>query len=421
MTQVTRRSYASIALCRLDDEGVSDSSSQEQKEVEESCLAYYARAEAVAAEIDELPRLKRAKTIGFLRKGLSNLSRGYECLDASRPWLVYWIVHSLELLGESFSDAESRAIVEFLSRCQSPSGGYGGGPGQLPHLAPTYAAVNALCIIGTEQALQSINRPALVSWLERLRLSDGSFTMHQDGEVDIRGVYCALSVARLTNIFSPQVFQNTDQWLLRCQTYEGGFGGVPGMEAHGGYSFCGLAALLLLGVGKALLCDLTTLLSWGASRQMRLEGGFQGRTNKLVDGCYSFWQGGLFPLVDILLSEETGETRESLPQQEWLFDSGGLQEYLLLCCQDMRGGLVDKPGKDRDYYHTCYTLSGLSLAQHHARESNTSISVLGHEDNLLEPTHPLYNIGLHSYRRAGEYYNGLEVPLPVEPMDCGRS
>lgn len=22
-----------------------------------------------------------------------------------------------------------------------------------------------------------------------------------------------------------------------------------------------------------------------------------GRTNKLVDGCYSFWQGGLFPLL----------------------------------------------------------------------------------------------------------------------------
>ena len=27
--------------------------------------------------------------------------------------------------------------------------------------------------------------------------------MHQDGELDIRGVYCALSVARLTNIYSP--------------------------------------------------------------------------------------------------------------------------------------------------------------------------------------------------------------------------
>jgi protein farnesyltransferase subunit beta len=36
-------------------------------------------------------------------------------------------------------------------------------------------------------------------------------------------------------------------------------------------------------------------------RQMRFEGGFQGRTNKLVDGCYSFWQGGLFPLVNHIL------------------------------------------------------------------------------------------------------------------------
>ena len=30
----------------------------------------------------------------------------------------------------------------------------------------------------------------------------------------------------------------------------------------------------------------------------------QGRTNKLVDGCYSFWQGGIFPLMHRLLQEE---------------------------------------------------------------------------------------------------------------------
>lgn len=28
-----------------------------------------------------------------------------------------------------------------------------------------------------------------------------------------------------------------------------------------------------------------------------MEGGFNGRTNKLVDGCYSFWQGALFSLL----------------------------------------------------------------------------------------------------------------------------
>lgn len=30
---------------------------------------------------------------------------------------------------------------------------------------------------------------------------------------------------------------------------------------------------------------------------MSIEGGFQGRTNKLVDGCYSFWQGATFEVV----------------------------------------------------------------------------------------------------------------------------
>lgn len=34
---------------------------------------------------------------------------------------------------------------------------------------------------------------------------------------------------------------------------------------------------------------------------MKFEGGFQGRTNKLVDGCYSFWQGGAFPLLHELI------------------------------------------------------------------------------------------------------------------------
>lgn len=31
-----------------------------------------------------------------------------------------------------------------------------------------------------------------------------------------------------------------------CQTYEGGFGGEPWNEAHGGYAFCAVAALAIL-------------------------------------------------------------------------------------------------------------------------------------------------------------------------------
>lgn len=44
--------------------------------------------------------------------------------------------------------------------------------------------------------------------------------------------------------------------LLPTQSHEGGVGGEPWNEAHGGYSFCGLAAATLLGkvwvgVGRA--------------------------------------------------------------------------------------------------------------------------------------------------------------------------
>jgi prenyltransferase beta subunit len=75
-------------------------------------------------------------------------------------------------------------------------------------------------------------------------------------------------------------------------------GGEPGNEAHGGYTFCGLAALVM--AERADAVDLPRLLHWACSRQGWAEGGFNGRTNKLVDGCYSFWQGGLFALLQQL-------------------------------------------------------------------------------------------------------------------------
>lgn len=73
--------------------------------------------------------------------------------------------------------------------------------------------------------------------------------MHLDGEVDVRGAYCALSAAKLASLPEDQIeelFKDTASWIKQCQTYEGGFGGMPGLEAHGGYSFCAVAALLLL-------------------------------------------------------------------------------------------------------------------------------------------------------------------------------
>jgi prenyltransferase beta subunit len=112
---------------------------------------------------------------------------------------------------------------------------------------------------------------------------------------------------------------------------------------------------------------------------MAFEGGFQGRANKLVDSCYSFWQGSIFPLLNGVKFDEISRNNKDYylsfakvgdlqsgkkTEGDWLFNEINLQDYIITCCQSKSGGLQDKPGKSCDYYHTCYALSGLSIAQH---------------------------------------------------------
>lgn len=131
--------------------------------------------------------------------------------------------------------------------------------------------------------------------------------------------------------------------------------------------------------------NLHSLLRWSSHMQgLPIEaGGFRGRSNKLVDGCYSWWCGGLFTLIDALLprpvlpapstSQEEQPNGDSRDEEEWedeearhpdLFNRRALQEYVLIAAQAERGGLRDKPGKGSDAYHSCYNLSGMAAAQH---------------------------------------------------------
>ncbi|KPJ18224.1 Protein farnesyltransferase subunit beta [Papilio machaon] len=378
-----------------DDENIVTSTSSEQVDVEVMILKMLKIFECKASIDPNMPKLHRKLHSKSLNSWLLTLPKSYRCLEASRPWLVYWILHSLWLLND-LPDAKILSnVVEFLSHCQHPDGGYGGGPSQFAHLGTTYAAINALCIIGTDEAYASINRKSLQNFLWAVRGVDGSFALHLGGEQDIRGAYCALTVAKLTNIYTDELFDKTAEWIVSCQTYEGGFAGYPGMEAHGGYAFCGVAALALL--NRTQLCDVDALLRWCVNRQMRVEGGFQGRTNKLVDGCYAFWQGAIFPVISAIYSQENKEVVDKV-----LFNQGALQEYILICCQSPEGGLIDKPGKPTDIYHTCYTLSGLSIAQHGTCTGDTVI--VGKNRNELNPLHPLHNIAPKHVYNAINYF-----------------
>lgn len=92
-----------------------------------------------------------------------------------------------------------------------------------------------------------------------------------------------------------------------------------------------------------------------------------------------------------------------LPAQNWLFNQAALTSYLLCCCQDTSGGMLDKPDKRRDYYHTCYCLSGLSVAQN-TFSNNADASVIGNDaENKVKPIHPVFNINLQAIESLKHY------------------
>lgn len=91
--------------------------------------------------------------------------------------------------------------------------------------------------------------------------------------------------------------------------------------------------------------DVPLLLSWLSARQYAPEGGFSGRTNKLVDGCYSHWVGDCWPLVQSALNGTQPADAPKRPIVDSLRSREGLTRYLLSCCQNKKGGLRDKPGK----------------------------------------------------------------------------
>ncbi|KAL7006252.1 CAAX farnesyltransferase (FTase) subunit beta [Cystobasidiomycetes sp. EMM_F5] len=143
-------------LVPLPTDGVETETTEEQSQTEaviRELLALYIPqpgkpASSVPLRTDELA-LNRKAHIRWLKGILSPLPAPYTSLDASRPWLVYWVAHSLALLGTRL-DAETRkkAIATLKSFYHATEGGFGGGPGQMAHLAPTYATVSALCYLG---------------------------------------------------------------------------------------------------------------------------------------------------------------------------------------------------------------------------------------------------------------------------------
>jgi len=235
-----------------------------------------------------------------------------------------------------------------------------------------------------------------------LQVGDGSFRVCAGGEADTRSTYAAVTVACLCGLLSDRkLFPLVEHWpgdrqsdtllteeyILKCQTYEGGFSATPeSVESHMAYCFCSVAALSILNgfdpqaVRERLTGEsphslssqhcpdpLTRLLKFVSSRQLDSEGGFSGRPNKLVDACYSFWVMGMLNLI--VPSANRDVTHDQTREKELCLhfpvpvSTAELRRYLCKACQDEEsGGLRDKPGAEPDLYHNAYGLLGYCLS-----------------------------------------------------------
>ena len=96
--------------------------------------------------------------------------------------------------------------------------------------------------------------------MARQKQADGSFSVQDGGEVDIRAANCGLMCAPVLNVLDDSLCQDTLEWLSQCKTYQGDF------------AYCGVAAYLIIQHDKNMMDGIP----------MHISGGFQRRTRVLA-------------------------------------------------------------------------------------------------------------------------------------------
>ncbi len=131
-----------------------------QDETAEHCLPFHAGTSGSSVDLDSqgIPRINRENHVNFLNNAIQNAK--YIPYDALRPWVIYWSLTGLSVLGADLAKWRDR-VLETCAPMQNPGGGFGGGHGQTSHAAPSYAVVLSLAMVGGSGTLDVIDRRAL--------------------------------------------------------------------------------------------------------------------------------------------------------------------------------------------------------------------------------------------------------------------
>eukprot|EP00897_Mesotaenium_endlicherianum_P003880 jgi/Mesen1/351/ME000001S02660 len=312
---------------------------------------------------------------------LNGLPSHYAGHESNRMTLAYFAVAGLDIL-DKLDQVDKGQVVDWIYSLQvlpsslddasvgygfrgSPSGGapftLGGAPAtpvDSGHLAATFSALAALRVLGDD--FSRVHKGPLLQTMRSLQLPDGSFSPASVSmEADMRFVFCAAAISYMLEDWGGFDYCKALHFISRCQTFDGGFGLNPGLESHGGSTYCAVATLKLMGrLGRppppspspsrsrsSGTEDNNWQLNHLTLRQGEGDGGFHGRCNKPSDACYGFW---------------IGATLEMLGHVD-LIDRNKLRTFLCACQNPHIGGFSKWPNSYPDVLHSFYGLCGLCL------------------------------------------------------------
>ena len=203
------------------------------------------------------------KHIKYLTRSSHVLPASTASYDTSRMTIAFFALSGLDVLGFQQEDGGKRAKewIRSLYVEDEATGiaGFHGGSfvkakkvGFLHtdthngHIAMTYTALACLRILDDD--LTGLDKAALTRGVRVLQQTDGSFNSAlEGGENDMRFVFCAAAICQMLDDWSGRNLDAATKFILSSITYEGAFAQRPNLEAHGGSTYCAIAALKLMG------------------------------------------------------------------------------------------------------------------------------------------------------------------------------
>lgn len=331
---------------------------------------------SISSPPSPLPYFDRDRHVAYLEMMYNLMPYHYQSQEINRLTLAFFTIsglHLLQALDRVDKDRVANWVLSFQAHPRSKAelengqfyGFHGSRTSQFPpdengvsahnagHLASTYCALAILKTVGFN--LSTIDKESILISMRNLQQPDGSFMpLHIGAETDLRFVYCAAAICFMLEDWSGMDRERAKDYILNCQSYDGGFGLMPGLESHGGGTYCAVASLRLMGYieddllsknASSSIINVPLLLDWSMQRQAS-DGGFQGRANKSSDTCYAFWVGSVLRIL--------GSYK--------FIDKIALRRFLLTC-QSEYGGFSKYPRGLPDIYHSYYGYTAFSLLE----------------------------------------------------------